>query len=237
MVQLKSLLRERSLNTSGLKAGLCARLVNSLMEEGLDPDTFVANRFECSGGAQPESTQGDVEPGESASQVRSNYSHRTANSSRSGCSIASSAKSERLKETAKKAALEARKKFLLEKQIIQREKQRIQDELEVTNLNMEIAECGARAKVFEEFEEEERCHMTYVPVLQDPRGTTLGNSGTMWRLLLGVYQVLFQGGRGLGRVRVLSIILRRKQDHLYRACLGLFLFLQDRCLLPQVILI
>ena len=141
MVQLKDLLRERSCPTSGTKVQLIQKLTDVLMEEGLDPDTFVMEEL-ARVEKQKEAKEDDVKPSDSVSNITKR-------------SETSSVRSERVRESAKRLALETRQKMLEEKQRLERESILVRQRQEALKLQTEIAEVQARENVLVANEEKE----------------------------------------------------------------------------------
>ena len=144
--QLKSFLREKDASCSGNKPDLLARLAEILYKEGIDPQTFADEKYQ---------KLYEVHPDDSISQVQSNPTGTKPKTNVSRLSLASihSIKSERIKETARKAALEARRKTLQNKMQSEMEKVRLQFKDEEVKLQAEIAEVEAKEKVYLENEE------------------------------------------------------------------------------------
>ena len=99
-VHLRDLLRQRSCPTSGTKPQLILKLTDVLMEEGLDPDTFVMEELAR---VEKKANEDDVKPSDSVSNITKR-------------SETTSVRSERVRESAKRLALETRQKMLEEKQ-------------------------------------------------------------------------------------------------------------------------
>ena len=99
--QIKTFLKEKNASTTGNKSELLLRLAEILQEENIDPQSYADEKYKALFEVRPENSISQVASNPTGTRPKSSLSKRSSLSNHS-------IRSERVKETAKKAALEAR---------------------------------------------------------------------------------------------------------------------------------